>query len=166
MNLDGVEKAREADFFLAKMVQWEARAFGDREPFDFYLSAFLSAAKSIDYRLRHEQAAYAAWREAWSKRFPSDDKLIKYFGDDRNLEVHCSGSGRSMADREITVHGTYTDKSGTAHVAGPPGMPPATVQAPAYFFLIEGVARKAAEACGEYIAVMKRIVSDFRNDHP
>jgi hypothetical protein len=35
---------READFFVGKMGEQERRAFGDKEPFDFYLSAFLSAA--------------------------------------------------------------------------------------------------------------------------
>ena len=48
MNLDRIEKKlREADFFLNKMREQERSAFGDREPFDFYLSAFLSAGMTI-----------------------------------------------------------------------------------------------------------------------
>jgi hypothetical protein len=36
------------------MREQEERFVGDKEPFDYYLSAFLSAGRSVDYRLRHE----------------------------------------------------------------------------------------------------------------
>jgi hypothetical protein len=55
----------------------EQRAFGDKEPFDFYLSAFLNAARTVDYRLRHEQPAYAAWR-VWNATHGNEDDLIKF----------------------------------------------------------------------------------------
>jgi hypothetical protein len=42
MHVD--KKLREARFFLDQMREQERRAFGDKEPFDFYLSAFLNAA--------------------------------------------------------------------------------------------------------------------------
>jgi hypothetical protein len=96
MNIEGVEKKlREGRFFLNKMIEHERRAFGEKEPFDFYLSAFLSAARTVDYRLRHEQAAiYPAWRTAWDSRNQADQGLIKFMVDDRNVEVHASGSSR------------------------------------------------------------------------
>jgi hypothetical protein len=67
MNIENVDKKlREAKFFLAKMVEQEGRACSDKEEFDFYLSAFHSAARAVDYRLRHEQGAiYRAWRKTW-----------------------------------------------------------------------------------------------------
>jgi hypothetical protein len=38
---------------------------GDKEPFDYYLSAFLNAARTVDYRLRDQQGAtYVSWRKA------------------------------------------------------------------------------------------------------
>jgi hypothetical protein len=56
MNVERVEKKlREAQYFLDQMIEKERLAFGDKEPFDFNLSAFLSAARSVDYPLRHEQ---------------------------------------------------------------------------------------------------------------
>jgi hypothetical protein len=55
MNIDSIEKKlREAQFFLERMREQEQRAFGDRDPLDFFLSAFLSAVRTVDYRLRHE----------------------------------------------------------------------------------------------------------------
>ena len=83
MNTESVEKKqREARFFLTKMIEHEARAFRDVEPFDFYLSAFLSAARSVDYPLHHEQAAtYPVWRDSWKAALaPNDDQLMKIHG--------------------------------------------------------------------------------------
>ena len=56
MDLAKIEKKlREAGFFLNQMRDRESNAYGDKEPFDFYLSACLGAARSVDYRLRHER---------------------------------------------------------------------------------------------------------------
>jgi hypothetical protein len=53
MNIDSIEKKlREAQFFLGQMREQERRAFGDREPFDFFLSAFLSAVRTVDYVIK------------------------------------------------------------------------------------------------------------------
>jgi hypothetical protein len=51
------KKVREAEFFLGKLQECDRIAFGDHEHFDFFLSAFLNAAHSVDYRLRHSYAA-------------------------------------------------------------------------------------------------------------
>jgi hypothetical protein len=51
------KKLREARSFLDKMIDQESTAFGDKEQFDFNLSAFLNAARTVDYRLRHEHKA-------------------------------------------------------------------------------------------------------------
>src|SRR6201987_4938645 len=74
MDLERIEKKlREARFFFGKMINQESRAFGDKEPFDFYLSAFLSAGRTVDYRLRHDQATTYPDCE-WSAS--SDQKII------------------------------------------------------------------------------------------
>jgi hypothetical protein len=46
------KKVREAEFFLMKMRQQESPTSGDREPFDFYHSAFLNAADAVWARFR------------------------------------------------------------------------------------------------------------------
>jgi hypothetical protein len=109
--MDGVKrKFREATFFFCKLVERSHLEFGDREEFDFYLSAFLSAARSLDYRLRHEQnPAYGTFRSAWNAAFsPSDQALVKFMVDDRNLEVHESGSSRVQGDARIAIGSLYT----------------------------------------------------------
>jgi hypothetical protein len=150
MNTENVEKKlREARFFLNKMIEQEKLAFGDKEPFDFYLSAFLSAARTVDYRLRHEQeTTYPAWRKAWDASLGSAGQgLIKFMIDDRNVEVHESGSARNVKAKDIVVGDTYADKSGTLyfspaaalHLSEGSKIPHAVIRKPTYAFTMRGL---------------------------
>jgi hypothetical protein len=73
------KKLAEAGFFLRKCEQ-EERFFGDKEPFDYYLSAFLSAGRTVDYRLRHEHGTiYKPWRATWDASLtPDENALIEF----------------------------------------------------------------------------------------
>ena len=64
------------------------------EPFDFFLSAFLSSARSVTYTLEHENDQYKSWRAAWDAKYPAEAELIKYMANDRAAEVHRGGSSR------------------------------------------------------------------------
>jgi hypothetical protein len=99
MDLTRVQdKLAEAQFFLDKMTKQEPRVAGDRRPFDYYLSAFLSAGRTVDYRLRHEQGVkYVPWRKAWDATLTShQNSLIKFMVDDRDREIHEKGSIRNV----------------------------------------------------------------------
>jgi hypothetical protein len=170
MNIEGVEKKlREARFFLKKMIEHERMAFRDKEPFDFYLSASLNAGRTVDYRLQHEQATvYRSWRIGWNATLTEEQqRLIKFMIDDRNDEVHESGSSRTVTteNREFGA-GTHKLADGTMDVVGPPGVfPLATVPTPAYYFTIDGIEWKATEACGEYLGLLEQMVAKFKADH-
>jgi hypothetical protein len=74
-------KLREAKFFLDKMRDQECRAFGDKEPFDFYLSAFLNAGTSFrgEFKVRQDRNrtdAIKAWRKAWEDGLSQDDNAL------------------------------------------------------------------------------------------
>ena len=165
MNIEGPQKKlREAKFFLDKMIEHERRAVHNKEPFDFYLSAFLNAGRTVDYRLRHEhKAKYAAWRTRWDKALPpTQQRLITFMIDDRDVEVHESGSSRRVGieNREFGL-GIHKLASGSSEHIGPPDAPPAIIPTPAYYFTIDGVERKATEACGEYLALLEQMVAAF-----
>jgi hypothetical protein len=177
MNVERVEKKlREAQYFLDQMIEKEKLAFGDKEPFDFNLSAFLNAARSVDYRLRHEQAGiYPTWRKAWDANLASADAcLIKFMVDDRIDEVHESGSGRSVGTQDIEVGDTYADKSGTLytspsaalHLSKQSPIPRVVIRKPTYAFTIAGTDRKATEACAEYLALLDQMVEKFKAENP
>jgi len=68
------KKLREARFHLDEMRKQERRAFGDKEPFDFELSAFLNATTSALGAYRKEQdrnrnAVIKNWKAAGKTAF-------------------------------------------------------------------------------------------------
>jgi hypothetical protein len=172
MNLSQVhKKLAETDFFLGKMREQEERFVGDKDPFDYYLSAFLSAGRSVDYRLRHEQGAlYRPWRATWDAGLsPAENALIKALVDDRTIEAHESGSGRSVGKEGVEFgigEHRLPGGGGMVTISGPPGMAPAVLYRPTYSFNIDGVERKATEACATYLALLRRMVAEFAAAHP
>ncbi len=157
------KKLREARFFLGKMTDREQKAFGDHEEFDFYLSAFLSAGRTVDYRLRHEQRdLYRVFRDEWDKSLShNEQQLMKFLVDDRNFEVHESGSTRGEKKSRIPVHGTYQDKSGTVTAFAPVGTPPSEIIKPIYFFAASGSQASVLDCCREYIDLLERLVREY-----
>ena len=170
MAIENVEtKLQEARRFLDDMRDQEQRAFGDKAPFDQFLSAFLSATRSVDYRLRHECRTYPAWRDEWNVKNPSEDRLIKSMVDVRDNEVHGSGSGLIKKTKEIKVGlgSSYSDKSGTLWSFGSPGPligadTRATISKPQYFFDIDGIERPVTEVCAEYLALLEHMVAQYK----
>jgi hypothetical protein len=166
MNIASVEKKlREAEFFLGHMRRCEGRIVGSLDEFDFLLSAFLSAARSVDYRLRHEHgAAYAPWRATWdSTQQPDDQRLIKFLVDDRNVEVHESGSKR---DERMSAFGVHMEGSEVAGFIPLPGPRPGAIAKSDYYFAIDGTEHKATDACGRYVGLLRRMVEAFAAASP
>ncbi len=130
------KKLREARFFLDRMREQEARASEEQEPFDFYLSAFLNAARTVQYRLVHEAAragvSYKRWRERWEGGHQASAAVIRFFVRDRDLELHERGSARAVT----------------------------------YEFTVNGVARTVIETCTEYVSLVGQLLADFRSEHP
>jgi hypothetical protein len=183
MDISNIEKKlREAQFFLDYMRTQERKAFADRERFDFFLSAFLSASRSVLLRLQEFKGPFARvflpWRsEVWSRGMAKPDRkaanrLIDFFQDERNLEVHEGGSTRTEHEKSIPVYSQYSDQSGTVQVFSPPALPgspespPAQVFVPAYYFTIDGVARNVTSACSDYLKIIQQMVDQFKADHP
>lgn len=165
--MDRIEKkVREARFFLRKMAERERLAFGEHEEFDYFLSAFLSAGRSVDYRLRHEQgAAYNEFRATWDSLLTPDERsLVRALIDDRNFEIHESGSQRVQRSTSIHVFGEYSDASGRVQITAPPGTPPAKIRRPAYFFTVDGRQLPAVAACERYLGLLERMVKEYQTE--
>jgi hypothetical protein len=163
------KKIEEAHFFLGKLTEQEPRIIGDKEPFDYYLSAFLNAARTVDYRLRDQQrATYVSWRKAWDAQLlPEQCRLMKFIADDRAKEVHDSGSSRNVGQEGVKFGiGTHHVDGGIVTISGPPGMEPAVAYRPTYSFTINGTDRKVTEACAAHLALLRRMVAEFEAGHP
>ncbi|HWC16392.1 MAG TPA: hypothetical protein VG498_05235 [Terriglobales bacterium] len=166
------KKLQEAHFFLQKMTEHERMAFENKEQFDAYLSAFLTAGMSVrgafhvrQDRKRNEQVK--RWKEDWEARLtPNEERLYNFMHTDRNHEVHGGGSSRTVRteNRELGP-GVHKLAGGTHEVSGLPGWS-VNIPVPAYYFTIDGVERKAVEACGEYLALLRQMVAKFKADYP
>jgi hypothetical protein len=131
------KKIGEADFFLRKMHEQEPRIIGDKEPFDYYLSAFLNAAMSVrdGFQIRQDRprnTAVKAWREQWERSLSADEKsLYDFMHKDRVDEVHYHGSSRDVGQEGVPFPiGTHHVDGGMVTISGPPGMDPAVAYRP------------------------------------
>ncbi len=159
------KKLREARFFYGKMHERASMAFGEHEEFDFLLSAFLSAGRTVTCALQKERSdEYKAFFDTWKKKLPSSEqRLLVFMNDERVSEVHKAGSTRDRQDELIPVWSSYCDKCGLVTVAAPPGLsePPATVLTPAYFFHIDGAQRNVLSVCKEYLDLLDVLIEEF-----
>jgi hypothetical protein len=158
------KKVAEAQFFLEKLIKQEARIIGDKDPFDYYLSAFLSAVRTVDYRLRCEQGAnYDRWRKAWEASLdPKELALVIFVHGDRAEEVHKSGSRRNVGQEGVDFGiGEHRVDGGILTIFGPPCTGPAIAQRPTYNFTIDGTDRKVSEVCAAHLALTRRMVAEF-----
>jgi hypothetical protein len=170
------KKLQEARTFLNEMRDKEQRAFGGKEPFDHYLSAFLSAGMSVRgaFHVRQDRPrneAVKKWKKTWEAQLTPAQKCIYDFTQvDRNSEVHHhSGSQRSVESKEIkvSVGGSYSDKSGSLTVMGSPSIllgidTGATISMPQYSFDICGVKRRVTEVCAEYLNLLEQMVAHYK----
>jgi hypothetical protein len=163
----------EADFFLREMHEQEPRIIGDKEPFDYYLSAFLNAAMSVrdGFQIRQDRprnTAVKAWREQWERALSADEKnLYDFMHKDRVDQVHYHGSSRDVGQEGVPFPiGTLHVDGGMVTISGPPGMDPAVAYRPTYSFIIGGADSRVTGACAAYLALLQRMVADFAAANP
>jgi hypothetical protein len=167
------KKISEAGFFLGRMTEEERRVGGDeREPFDYYLSAFLSASMSVRGEFRYRQnpprnEAIKAWRTQWENSLsPEESSLYKFMHKDRVAEIHNTGSSRSVRHEDIELGiGEHRLPGGMHAYFGPPGTT-AAIKTNVYNFAIGGAKRKVTAACADYLALLRRMVAQCEADRP
>jgi len=140
-------KLREARFFLGHMQAEERKPIRQApEAFPFYLSAFLSAARSITFVLQAELGGEERYRPLFDKWLNGRDEderdLLKFMNDQRRAEVHILGSDTTRETEEVPIHLIAIGKP--FHPAqqfsywGSPGTPPPTMGVMTYSFTDEG----------------------------
>jgi hypothetical protein len=87
-------KLRETRFFMGKLMQEAHTTNLDKEDFEFLLSAFLTAGRSVRDVLEKEYPPYRAWYPTWKKtKLRSEEsQLFKFMQKQRNIEVHELGA--------------------------------------------------------------------------
>ena len=150
-------KLNEARFFLdqlrgEEMKQEAAPQTADLTTFFCYLSAFLSASRSVRRVLESEETdKYKAWEPSW-KRLVADaeDELIALteLRDTERIETISRPEKVPIRENDHPIYGF--------HYYGLPGVPVET----------NGNEREIVAACEEYVTLLARMVQDFIDKHP
>lgn len=165
-------KLREAQFFLGHLVNEAQKAVrNEPEAFGFYLSAFLSAARSVTFALQYEEKSkYDEWFPGWSENLSAEDQnLLKFLNDQRNYEQKRGGADVTVIWEYVRVTqvrtGCPTHPGYGFHWFGPPGTPPPPVGIPVHLFESSRGDQEVTLACQRYLGLLARLVEDFVQAH-
>jgi hypothetical protein len=168
MAIDSVKaKLHEARSALSEMREEEQKAAGESR-YDYRMAAFLSAARSVDYRLRFEcPNTYPNWRKQWDAQHSAEDSLLVFINSKRADDVHKRGSGRTSKTEEIKI-GTgsaYSDKGGKVESWGSAsalmGVDTSAIVSQHQYFFDD---RPATDVCAQALAILEQMVTQFEAD--
>lgn len=168
------KKLRETRFFLRQLIQNRMQIVQtETEAFHCYLSAFLSAARSVTFVLQSEEKTkYDAWFPSWFDGLTEEEHQLMDFQKDQRNDALKKGGPRTNADKEyLPLTKIYTETRGhTAYHGfqwfGPLGIPPPSVGRTVHFFEQFGDSEKEVTAtCGRYFDLLEKLVHDFIRVH-
>jgi len=163
------KKLGEAKFFLRHLETEAKKPNSDREVFRYYLSAFLSASRSITWFLQKENkplydSSYQAWKQRLEER---DGKLLEDMNQQRVAEVHKGGVELQSQVQSVPFfdvdRGSNTDPRYGVHFFGLMGMTGGSVQVEIverYFDLSQGPEEVTA-TCRRYLGLLENFVNEF-----
>lgn len=167
------DKLAEAHFFLGKLVQEKEErqqpVRTERKEFWYYVSAFLSAARSVLWVLQSEERErYDAWHATWDDRLTeADHELLKLTTEQRNAAVKrgvvkmtAVSEKVPLRDSEHPIYGLHI----FAPPATPPPWPPWTVR-DVHYFEVDGRKDEVIATCEAYFELLTKIVADFIAAH-
>jgi hypothetical protein len=154
------KKLREAFFFYCHLSDGKSAVEPEREDVDFFLSAFLSAGKSIIGFFYEEQNR--AWFESWKIGLVEHDrKLLKDMVHQRNLEVHEGGADVIPEFEVVPINSRDTgpgyEKPGSATLP----VPTLPVRRKGYYFWIDGRRLDVNSISRRYLELLLKLVSDY-----
>jgi hypothetical protein len=134
------------------------------EEFGFYLSAFLSAARSVTWVLQNEsKGRYDAFYPGWLKALTADDhELLVKMNDQRVNEVHKLGVTVSAEERVIPifeVRETGVDGVKVSSAARP--QPRSTISVPTWRLTLSGTPSELIDLCLRYVDLLKVLLDEF-----
>ena len=166
------KKLREAEFFLHRLASVDKGTVITAHPEapDFYLSAFLSAARAVHFALHKERTEeWDAWIDGWlSTRSGDQIARYKFLVDQRNKVHKQGGPELTYTITPVSVFDFMCEinpRKGMVYGFNTPGLPPTTFsKVEKAFTAIPG--QSLAVACQPLFDVMRELVEDFERDHP
>ncbi|TAJ98220.1 hypothetical protein EPO44_11985 [bacterium] len=166
-------KLAEAEFFYRKLAEAHGRLVsGEPEAFGFYLSAFLSAARSVTLVLQAERKAqYDMWFVGWKDALPEEQQnLLRHFNQQRVATIHQKGAAVTSKLEEISSSEFFlaVAKEGTQIQVwrGVPGTPAAPQYRTERSLVFNDTKVNAVHACGQYVALLSQLISSFAERFP
>jgi hypothetical protein len=158
-----LRKLQEARFFWGHMRMESARyPQPDREHFEFYLSAFLSAARSVtDFFERNQRLWWSQWKNH-KDRSDDDRQLLNQMTKQRDNEVHEKGADVSHHMEDVPLSKIETP-SGVLAAHAPASEPWGEVKVglKVYYLTLGGKPVNALETCQRYLGSLERAVEEF-----
>jgi hypothetical protein len=166
------KKLREVLFFFAELSKLSTRVVrNDPEIFSYYLSAFLSAARSVTFALQwEEKEKYDKWFPDWGDALAEDDKeLFRLCVRQRNQNEKRGSAEVSVVDEFIPLTEVRRDPQGHPaygfHWASLPGSPPPEVGVSRSYFEFNGTQLEVTSACERYVRLLQKLVADFTHSY-
>lgn len=166
------KKLAETKFFLGHLEKQTRTTQQYPDAFDFYLSAFLSAARSVTSMLQVEDKdrydrVFPGWHDALS---PEDRRLFRFMYEQRRVEVHEEGAKVDHETSMIPVWEVWREPSSSPYFIARFGGPYAStpfgddyasakvgVLTPR-FEIAPGEYRDAMEVCRRYVGLLEDVV--------
>lgn len=166
---DTQKKLREARFFLNKLESEHKRAVrNEPEAFGFYMSAFLSAARSVTFALqKEEKQKYDQWFPGWlAARGEDERELLALMTEQRNQEQK-EGGGTRRAEWECipVTELSREELGGQVFWSAPVGVPEPQVGRLVHYFVRGGEESEALSACIRYYDLLAELVETFMKEH-
>ena len=164
-------KLDEADFFLSKLqeITMDPQIDASGRQFGWYLSAFLSAARSpLQILANVNEKAFWIWVDREIKKLTREEQAIyKTLSKFRNLSVH--HEGKAEADSTIKFvpewELSYRPRSpfqGFVFSPQLPGIPSPKIGIRKFTIKIDGKVKPALECCSKYRQIVGQLVEDYR----
>jgi hypothetical protein len=165
-------KINEAKYFLAKMTA----LVNDRDAFNFNLSAFLAAARSV-LQYANKEAQRKSEGQKWYDGQVAGKPVVRFFKDKRDVSIHVNSVspsakiGVSVAETicvtdsiSVTIYrkdGTIEEERSLS--SSPPSSPPEEIETSVtceYFFHDWSGSEDVLQLCQMYITEGEAIISD------
>ena len=163
------KKLREAEFFLSKAKEADGDARLESEEFDFYLSAFFAAARSVTLVWQHEdKPSYDSFAGPWwLARSANEQRLADFMNKERVDVIHRTGFGTRDREVEEVDLETYQNQRGekrpgtvliiTALERGPRSQ----IMVARHYLAFDGKRILAVEVCARYLDLLRQLLADF-----
>ncbi|MEP6833218.1 MAG: hypothetical protein ABJB74_07475 [Gemmatimonas sp.] len=165
-------KLREAIFFLEKMRGTELSQHLSSEEFGFYLSAFLSAARSVTFTMQAEDSAvYQPARVAWGNSLNVEEKkFLKFMIEERNL-VEKVGKASVTQSIEMISMSEFRSKrppprTSRSQIIRPFNRDQPEVGALQHHFEYDGADWPVADLCNRYIEMLSSFLKTASDPGP